>query len=254
MKKKFLYLVLIFFGAIFISLFFIKNYEKNNFSLKKKLIVGTEPYYFPMEFLDEAGNLQGFDIDLVKELGKYLRTEIEFKILTWEELFVALEKEKIDMVVASVSITPERMKLFTFSDPYFNAGQVVVIRKEDDFKSLEDLKEKKLGAQKDTTSEIEAQKITSPELVISFENNEIAKEALIEKQIDGLVIDLPAAQGLVNKNENLKILSSPFTQEFYGIVFKKENLELAERVNKALAKMKEDGKLEEIQRKWFKDL
>ncbi|MBC7074268.1 transporter substrate-binding domain-containing protein [Candidatus Parcubacteria bacterium] len=249
--------------AIFLSLFglffpkfpFPKIQKETTLSKilsQKKLIVGTEAYYFPMEYITPEGKFDGFDIDLAKEIAKRLGVTVEFENIPWDELFLALENKKVDIVVAAVTITPERAKLYSFSHPYFNAGQVIVTKKDFNFSKLEDLMGKSIGAQKETTSEMKAKEITFPEKVISFSNNEIATEALLKGEIDALVIDYPAARGLIEKEKELKIATEPLTQEFYGIVLRKEDEDLLEKINSIITSLKEEGKLKELEEKWFK--
>jgi len=218
-----------------------------------KIVIGTDATYPPMESINEKGEFVGFDIDLGKEIAKDLGVNAEFKNIVWDEIFNALLNKEVDIVISSVTITPERAKIMAFSDPYFNAGQVIVttVEKTKEIKGKEDLAGKKLGVQIETTSEREAKKLTDPQLVISYENYDLAVNDLLAGKIDAIIIDYPAAFGVISKSKNLKIVGEPFTQEFYGVVLRKEDTVLLGEINKTIRRLKNEGILKELEAKWF---
>lgn len=219
----------------------------------ERLIVGTDATYPPMEYFDGEGNFAGMDIDIAKEIALDLGAEIEFRNLAWEGIFDTLQDGKVDMLISSITITPERAQTMDFSDPYFNAGQVVVATadKVQVIKGVEDLSGKKVGVQGGTTSEVEAKKYTDPSLVKTFANYDLARSALLNKVIDAIIIDYPAAVGMVGEEATLKLIGEPFTQEFYGVAVKKGEEQLLGEINKTIRRLKEEGKLRELEQKWL---
>ena len=143
--------------------------------------------------------------------------------------------------------------MIDFSDPYFNAGQVVVTTadKADGIGGVEDLDGKKVGVQAGTTSEVEAKKYTDPSLVSGFADYDLAKSALLNGVIDVIIIDYPAAFGVVSGEATLKIIGNPFTQEFYGVAVKKGEEKLLAEINKTIRRLKKEGKLGELEQKWL---
>lgn len=220
-----------------------------------KIMVGTDATYPPMESIDEAGNFIGLDIEVAKEIASDLGTKAEFRNIPWEELisFEPLFRGDVDMLISSITITPERAEKVAFSDPYFNAGQVIVTTfdKAETIKGVKDLAGKKLGVQRETTSEKEAKKYTDPELVIGFENYALAKEALLTGGIDAIIIDYPAGVGMVSKEPTFRIIGEPLTQEFYGIAVKKEARGFLAEINKTIRRLKREGVIEKLMMKWF---
>lgn len=260
MKKILFFFLLIvcLVGGVALYKFFISSPKKEiadpkikEILTRGKILVGTEATYPPMEFLDENGNFAGFDIDLAKEIAADLGVEVEFINIPWEKLFEAVIEGKVDMAISSITITPERMEILNFSDPYFNAGQVIVTKKETPIEGVRDLQGKVLGVQRGTTSEEEAKKHTDPSLVKSFPNYELAKEALKNGEVEAIIIDYPAALAMVAKEKNFKIVGPPFTQEFYGIAIQKGQEVLLERVNKTIKKLKQSGTIQALEEKWF---
>lgn len=220
--------------------------------LSDKIIIGTDATFRPMEYIDERGEFAGFDIDLGKRIAQELGVQPEFKHITWEKLFTALLDKKVDIILASVSITDERKKLYDFSDPYFNAGQVIITLKTNNtITTPNDLRGKLVAVSPGTTNEIEAKKYTSEKNVRYYPVIDDAFADMLSGKIHAMIQDLSGAKGLVDAHPELKIASDPFTIENYGIVFRKENKELANKVNLILKTLREKGVLDDIKQKWF---
>jgi len=211
-----------------------------------KIIVGSDIPYPPMEFF-EGDTPAGLDIDIAQEIADSLGVEMEVIDYDWDGLFMAVESGEVDFAISSITITAERSEKMLFSVPYFNAGQTIVVA--DSTLTLDDLKELKIGAQTDTTSYDEAEKLG---IVVGFETyEEHAIPALRSGEISAIVIDYVAA-AMIAKEADLEILGDPFTQEFYGIATNKENTALMDEINSLLRDMKRTGKLKELSDKWLK--
>jgi len=217
-----------------------------------KLIIGTEALYPPMEYFDENGNIVGIDIEIGKRIAESLGVQAEFRHIPWQELFDKLLEKEVDILISAITILPEREEIMAFSKPYFNAGQIIVTTKDkaNVIKGVEDLHDKKIGVQAQTTSEEEALKISTN--VISYADYEEAKKDLLEGKIDAIIIDYPAAIGMTSQIKELTIVGKPFTQEFYGIALRKEDQALLEAINQILSEMQRRGELEEIISQWIK--
>lgn len=219
-------------------------------SLPKKLIIGTDPTFQPMEYT-KNGNMVGYDIDLSNLLAKQLGVQVQFKNIVFDDLFTALQQNQIDMIISAVTITPERQKKYEFSNPYLNAGEIIITQKNNTvIKSPTDLKGKKIGVQQGTTDESEALKFTDNKLVIRYPDFVHATKALVDGNIDAIVTDLPSAQGIIATNATLKISSDPFTNDYYGVVFRKNDPTVTQ-VNKALDSLRTRGYLTELKHKWL---
>lgn len=221
--------------------------------LIENIIVGTDATYPPMEYLDDKGNFVGLDIDIAKAIASDLGAEIEFRNIGWDELitFDALLAGEVNMLISSMTVTTERAQTVDFSDPYFNAGQVVVTTTDQaaEIRGAADLEGRKVGVQGETTSEEEAQKYTDQ--VEAFADYDLAKSALLAGTIEAIIIDYPAAVGMVSGEATLKIIGEPFTQEFYGIAVKKGETALLNGINQTVRRLKREGKLKELELKWL---
>lgn len=214
------------------------------------LVIGTDPTFPPMEYI-EKGKIVGFDIDLANLIAKQMGVKVQFKNIVFDNLFDALDAKQINLIIAGVTITPEREQKYDFSMPYINAGEVIITQKSNNLiTTTAQLKDKKIGVQKDTTDQQEALKFTPSNDVILYTTFEQATAALVAGQIDSIVTDLPDAQGIVASSPTLKIASDPFTNEYYGIVFRKGD-PMRNRVNAVLKTLQARGYLTELRHKWL---
>lgn len=231
-----------------------KNSQVAEIKKRGKLIIGTDATYPPMEGKDKNGKVVGFDIDLGNEIGKEMGVPVEFKEIAFDKLFESLNNGEIDLVISSVTITTDRSKIVSFSSPYINAGQSVIVAvNNNEVVSKDDLKDKKIAAQKDTTSLAEAQKLTGSknlEVYISEYDNTVSK--LIAGKIDAIIMDYPAAVNLVQNNPGTKIVGNPFTSEFYGVVTFLGKDGLLSSINGTISKLKSSGNLSKLEKIWFK--
>lgn len=216
-----------------------------------KIVIGTDATFQPMEYTASEGALMGYDIDLGNRIGEEWGTEVEFKNIPWDDLFQALENKQVDMIMSAVTVTDERKKNYDFSEAYLNAGQVVIVRKTDTMiTSAADLQGKKIAVQEGTTNEAQAMKLTSESLVIRYPDFELATQALVNGQADAILSDLPGAKGIITENRTLKIASDPLTNEYYAVVFRKGDPNVA-KVNEILSSLRTQGVLTDLKQKWL---
>lgn len=220
---------------------------------KIKIKVGMNAEYRPFEYVDESGNIVGFDVDLIKALAERAGFEVELINTKWDGIFTALAAGEFDVVCSAATITEERQQTVDFTDPYFNAGQsIAVLESNTEIKGLEDLKGKRIGVQLGTTGDIEASKIEGAE-VKRYEEITLAFQALANGDVDAVINDAPTSADIIKANPELKakLVGEPFTNEFYGIAVNKNKPEIRDALNKALAEIKADGTYDRIYQKWF---
>ncbi|NPV51952.1 MAG: basic amino acid ABC transporter substrate-binding protein [Firmicutes bacterium] len=219
---------------------------------KPVLKVGTDPTYEPFENKDDKGNFYGFDIDLMKMIGEELDMEIQFQAVSWDGIIPGLQNGNYDCLISAMTITKERQAMINFSDPYFRAGQLILVRKSNTtIKSEKDLAGKAVAVQNGTTADLEVSKIkatrvkrfgTNPEAILELKNG----------GADAAVMDDFVARRAAQRNPDLKLVSDePFTAEYYGIGVRKGNDKLLEMINKALATLKKNGKLDALYDSYF---
>ena len=217
------------------------------------VVVGTNAEYPPFEFVDEAGNITGFDPDLMTAIADAAGFEFEFVNTRWDGIFVALASGEFDAVISAATITPERAETVNFSDPYFNAGQMIAVRADTtDIAGPDDLAGKKVGVQMGTTGDIWLSDNTDAE-VVRYDENTLAFQALANGDLDAAMADGPTAIDIVQANPemSLTVLPGVYTDEEYGIAVNKDRPDVLEAINKGLAAVKASGKYDEIYEKYL---
>ena len=217
---------------------------------KDKIFVGTNAEFPPFEYL-EKGEVTGFDIELVNEIGKVMDADVKVLDMSFDGLLPALQMKKVDLVIAGMTATEERQKTVSFTQPYYTASQVIIVKEGDDsIKSFDDLKGKKvavmLGFTGDTiVSEIEGVNIER------FNAAYAGVMALQANKVDAVVLDSEPAKNYVEQNKGLTLAKADAEQEEYAIALRKNDKELLEKVEKALNEIKANGTYDALIKKYF---
>jgi polar amino acid transport system substrate-binding protein len=217
-----------------------------------KIKVATDATYPPFDFVDENNNIVGFDIDVMNAIAKNQGFEIEWANTRWDGIFVALANGEYDAVVGAATITDERKQTVDFSDPYYNAGQILAVRADSEIKAPADLDGKRVGVQLGTTGDIWASDNTKAD-VQRFEEITMAFQALSNGDVDVVLNDAPTSGAIIKANPDLKVtlVGEPFTEELYGIAVRKNRPEVLQAINAGLAAIKESGEYDQIIDRWF---
>jgi len=219
------------------------------------LRVGSDVAYPPFEYVDEAtGEYVGFDMDIIREIGRRLSMDVQVINVAWEGIIPGLLSGHYDVIISAMTITNERAQAVDFSDPYFATGQVILVRADDDrIKEPADLKGKRVAVQIGTTGHFAAERIEGAVV----EHYPLTPEAILALKLgraDAVVLDELVALEEVRANPGqVKVVGTPFTIEYYGIAIRKGNPDLLRAINLALAQMKADGTYDEIYDRWFGD-
>lgn len=221
---------------------------------KKVLRVGSTVDFAPFEFQDETQKeYQGFDMDLIRAIGKEMGYEVDIQNLGFDGLILALEAKNIDLIISGVTINEERKEKVLFSDPYYQSGLAMVVRADnEDIQTFNDLKGKKVAVQIGTTSAKEVRKIEGVQIT-EFNNSPDCFMELKAGGVDAVVNDRPVNDHYIVQSgtTGVKALPELLTAEDYGIAINKDNKELQQKVNEALKKLKENGEYQKIYDKWF---
>jgi polar amino acid transport system substrate-binding protein len=219
------------------------------------VVVATDATWPPMEYVDENKEIVGFDIDLMTAVAEEAGIEIEFKNVAWDGIFAGLGAGEYDAIISSVTITAERQEKYDFSEPYINAGQIVVVSADSDIAGPDDLSGYTVGAQIGTTGAIEIQGMAGTELK-EYDEIGLAFEDLVAGRLDAVVCDTPVAADFALQREEykaaLKIVGEPFTDEYYGILVQQGNSELLDKINAGLAAVQAEGLDMAIEADWLR--
>jgi polar amino acid transport system substrate-binding protein len=221
-----------------------------------KLIMSTNAAFPPYEMTTDDGGFAGIDVEIAQAIADKLGLELEIDDMDFDAALLAVQQGKSDIVMAGVSVTEKRLLVMDFSDSYATGVQVVIVKEGSDV-TMDNLGEKMIGTQRGTTGYLYAS--DTPENggygedhVTAYENGMTAVQALINGQVDCVIIDKAPALEYVASNPGLTILEGNWVEEQYAIGFGKGNTALKDAVNQALAELIADGTVQGIIDKYIK--
>ncbi len=220
----------------------------------EQITVASDIAYPPFEST-KNGRPVGFDIDLMREIGKRAGFTPEFKNVTFDGIIPGLGNNLYDAAISAMTITEERAQKVDFSEPYFNADQSLLVQSGSPIKSVDDIGDATVGVQIGTTGALKAQEFKQQGKIggeiRTFDTVTDAFSALENGQVDAIINDLPVSLDKANQSDGtLKVVQNIPTGETYGIAFPKDS-ELVEPVNKALQEIKDDGTYAKIYEEWI---
>lgn len=219
----------------------------------KKLVLGTSADYPPYEFhrsVNGKDEIVGFDIEIAKQIAKDMGVELEIKDMKFDGLLAALDQGNVDIIASGMSPTEERRKNVDFSNVYYTSLQTLVVRTadKDKYKSLADLKGKKVGVQKGAIQEGIAKKQMPESQAVALGKISDLVLALKNNRVDAAIIELPVSTSNVNANKDIAISDIKITTDDTGvaIAMKKDSKDLVDSVNKTLDKLVKDKSIEKF--------
>ena len=225
-------------------------------ALPTKIVVGLDDNFPPMGFRDEKNELVGFDIDMARESAKRLNIEVEFKPIDWNAKEAELKGKRVDALWNGLTITEERKQNISFSSPYMENHQIIVVKTGSPIKAKADLATKVVGVQDGSSAVDAVQK--DAELAAKFKelkkfgDNVTALMDLSAGRLDAVVVDEVVGRYYVAKKPTeYVVLDDNFGTEEYGVGFRKDDTALVAAFDKALGEMKADGSGAKIAEKWF---
>jgi polar amino acid transport system substrate-binding protein len=218
-----------------------------------KITVATDATWPPFEYVNEqTKNIEGFDIDIMNAIAAKENLNIEFKNVSWDPLLAGMAQSTYDVAISSITITDARKKDMLFSDPYFAAGQLVVVRKDNTSITGKDTLTGNVGVQLGTTGDLEVQKIKAATSK-PYDDIGLAFQDLMNGQVSGVVCDNPVALLYVGQNpDKLKAVGTVFTDENYGIAVAKGKSDLLTKINAGLKVIKAEGFIDKTAKTWLK--
>ena len=221
-----------------------------------KLIVGVKYDTNLFGLKDPAtGDVNGFDVDIAKALAKKIfgdENKVELKSVVSKTRIPMLQQGDIDAIIATMTITPERGKEVLFTDPYFDAGQSLLVKKGSPIKSIEDIKSGvRVVSVKGSTSAKRIHEMAPNATLLQFDNYQNAFMALKSGKGDVLTTDNVILLGMSKEDPNYVVVGGNFSEEPYGIAVRKGDTEFANYINEFLKEIKSDGSYDAIYEKWL---
>ena len=222
-----------------------------------KLHMSTEATFPPYEMLAEDGSFIGIDVEVAQAIAGKLGLELVVDNMGFDAALTAAQTGQSDIAMAGITVNEERQQVMDFSDSYATGVQVVIVKEDGPVQSLDDLESAEMiGCQKATTGYIYCS--ADPEddgygedHVTAYDTGALAVMALVNGQIDAVVIDNEPAKAFVAQNPGLKILDTEFAVEDYAIGLAKGNTGLLNAINKAMDELIEEGTFQQIVDKYI---
>lgn len=225
---------------------------------ENELVMATNAAFPPYEY-KEGEEFKGIDVELAQLIAEKLGKKLVIEDVPFGSIVGGVETGKYDIGMAGLTVTDERKLQVNFTTSYATGVQVVIVKEGSPIASLDDLNnaEYKIGVQQDTTGHIYASDDVEnggygADRVIAYNTGADAVEALKTDKVSAVIIDNEPAKAFVAANSGLKILPTEWVTEDYAIAVNKENTELLEAINKALAELTAEGKVAEIINKYIK--
>lgn len=215
-----------------------------------KLIMATNAAFPPYEMVDDSGNFTGIDVEVATEIAKKLGLELEIMDVDFDAALLAVQNGQSDIAMAGITVKPDRQEVMDFSNFYAKGVQVVIVPEGSDI-TLDNLGDQLIGTQRGTTGFDYCSDDYGQDHVVAYDNGATAVQALINGQVDCVVIDNEPAKAFVEANAGLTILDTAYADEDYAIALAKGS-ELLEPVNKALQELIDDGTVAKIVGKYIK--
>ena len=262
MKKFCLILTLLVLFAIWIGGFFIdpnKEFaEKDLYDeiiARGKIKVGININSKPFGYHDANGVLVGYDVDLAHYIARYLLGDynaLEIIPVTPSDRLIKASSGEVDIVVSTVTITPQRQEIVSFSIPYETAGQAILVNKTSRITSMADLSGIPVGVIFGTTAEKNMQKLAPSAKLTGYKSYDDAYNALKKNEIQAITSDDSILNGYAITDAGVRLLPHKYTREPYGIAFKKGNStkKLKQNLDSAIKNMKQKNELNRLHKKW----
>ncbi len=222
-----------------------------------KLHMSTNAEFPPYEMLDDAGNPIGIDVEVAQAIANKLGLELVVDDMGFDAALLAVQNGQSDIAMAGITVSEDRLAKMDFTDSYATGVQVVIVKEGSDV-TMDNLGEKMIGTQMGTTGYIYASDTPDnggygEDHVIGYETGAVAVQALVNGQVDAVIIDNLPAQSYVEANAaaGLTILEGTWVEEDYAIALQKGNTELMAAVNGALNELKADGTFQGIVDKYI---
>jgi len=211
--------------------------------------------YEPFEYKDEDGNLTGFEVELAEAMCEEMGANCEFVIQAWDGMIPGLLARKFDLIMSSMSITPERAERVLFSEPYYNTPGGWFAREDfdTDVTDMDAMEGLTVGVQRGTTMDTHVTEEMGG--VVSIKRYTTADDMVLDlegQRLDVVFLDYPVGEQTILSKDGFKEVGEPVKLgQGVGVAMRKRDKDLAEEVNAALATLKEDGTYDAIMKNYF---
>jgi polar amino acid transport system substrate-binding protein len=240
------------FALLFLSLFLLTHCQ--DASRASKLVIGTDATYPPFEFTDDKGELAGVDVDLGRALAADLGLEVEFKNIQFDGLIPALQTGSVDIIISSMTDTPERRKSLDFTDPYVSTAICLLVPKNSPLQSAEDLKtgKRRIVTKIATTGELWSRANLPHAEVVAFDADSACVLEVAKGSADAWVYDQISVMNYAMRHpDTTRAILAPIRAEHWAIALPHGKTDLKDKINAFLKRYREQGHFDQLATKYL---
>ncbi len=219
------------------------------------LRVGLDPTFPPFETADGVP-LQGLDVDLAEAIATDLGLAVEFVYFGYDGLYDALATGQVDVLISALVIMVERTGDFAYSEPYFNAGEILIVPIDASIRTMSDLAQGRLAVELGARGHVEAtiweRRLTNL-TILPYNTADEAVTAVLEGEVDAALVDAVSGRLYLREQPQprLTYLPEPVTVEPYAMVVRREDERLLDELNDSLERLRQSGQLAQIINRWL---
>lgn len=218
------------------------------------LRVGLDPTYPPFE-VDDGSGVYGLDVDLAKAIADDLGLEVQFVYFGYDGLYDALATDQVDVLISALVIIPERTRDFSYSEPYFNAGEILIVPADNEtITSMADLGGQTLAVELGSLGHVEAtewaKRVADLE-ILTFATAVEAMTAVQQGEAHAALTDAISGRLFLRDHDGLKRLPQSVTVEPFALVVRSKDRQLLTMLNQSLATLQQSGQLDQIETEWL---
>ncbi len=243
---------------IFLCMFVLLFGSLNAHAGKKTYVNGIDANYPPFGYMDKTGKPAGFDVESMEWIAKKMGFKVEHKPIAWDGIIPALLGRQIDMIASGMSITPERSKMVTFSNPYWEVSRVFIVGANSKLTPADILSQKiVVGVQRGTSEASDIQKEQKekkyPFELKYYESSPLIVEDLVNGRIQAGLMDKLPADDAISKKKAVKIAGIHGKPDNFGVAVRNQDKELLEMINEGYKYLMVDPHWNELKKKYLQD-
>ncbi|MGJ7515165.1 ABC transporter substrate-binding protein [Pseudomonas baetica] len=222
-------------------------------ALAADITVATHLGNIPFEYEDQDGTTKGYEVDIVNEVARRLGKTVEYASMPFPMMFPSVQSGRADLAIGTVTITPKRLESVSFSQPWIDSNQCLSVQTNSGIDTLDGLKGKTVATMTGSVGEIWVTANQSKYGIQDLRHYDGHPEAFLDLaagRVQGIIHDCPTDAYYIKDKPQLKIVTQVSTPERFGAIFNK-NSKLIDEFNSEITKLKEEGEIDRIHKKWF---
>jgi ABC-type amino acid transport substrate-binding protein len=217
--------------------------------------VGLDPTYPPFELMED-GKLRGIDAEIAEAIGDDLDLQVSFSHFGYDGLYDALFTGQVDVLISAMVVLPEKTKDFAYTQPYFDAGQILVSRTENDYQSVSDIGQTAIAVELGSEGHVIAnqlQRNNAGLVVMPYRSSDEALAAVVNSDADLAIVDSITGQLYLNAEPTLTTSRQPVSSEPFALVVRRADDELLDQLVSTLEGLMDDGSVARIIGRWLQN-